>query len=969
MTCKKQWNAFNHPKDRPNSLTGNYLSPFFQGNLFQEPDLVAFRALHDAAWIRMEFKSCHKKWGIIRIYVLPDDVGRAEIDRSQPSLRKALISLLELINVTKSAWNGQWCEADPQVTVYSSRDKDSEAPSLFELFNTLPSPVPQPDMVTDDYVRDAMYRISSGELEGLSKSTKLFAYQMETASLMLEREVAPQQLLDPRLTKMIDQNNREWYCDLSLGLCFREPRLYEAARGGICAETMGLGKTLICLTVILATKELSSKTPSDILDPIPSRKKTASLLDMAAATIGRTGTPWKKWLCEMESGGFELKRICQALDKNPGFYMLHPPPPRRVSRNPIIPAPRKIYLSTTTLVVVPPNLVQQWLQQIAKHTEPGSLKTLLMDDWKKDLPEVHELIQYDIVLFSKPRFEYEARDETTPVDEDGTTRMGRDNIKRWGKENVAYHSPLKDIHFKRLVIDEGHAFGNASKASKTEAVTVVDFLNLSSRWIISGTPTRGLYGLEGASAKSRKLAKPTKSVSDIPEFAAIFTSSTISASPTHGMTKAQREKFYAQERKDIEKLGNIAKNYLKIRPWANSEGDEDSASWSQYVMQPRHGSKSQGNVNCLQTTLEGMILRHRPEDVLKDVSLPPLHHDFVFLDGSLQNKLSLNTFAMMIASNAVTSERKDVDYFFHPRQRKNLLQLVSNMRQGSFFWSGFETEHIRATVEIGKNFLREKKVAVTQQDELLLLEAIKLGEEVLSNPIASLIFRSHEMPIYIENEWNEDVRRAWALDGDAASPTLMGATLVHNSQKLVGSQLWKTDPMEGLVEAGLKAINAAFESNEPKVAMKPMTPKQRDALKRKKAAEAPELAGGVTIGDGSSPRKKTKTSLSASKEPFLNASLLLHTMSTLFEPADKTASHGNEPSRADALFKTTNSPRSILKQSSTRDVIGTLPSDSPISTALIISTASVKLSYLMDKIVAYHESEKIIVFYENDNVA
>jgi hypothetical protein len=35
----------------------------------------------------------------------------------------------------------------------------------------------------------------------------------------------------------------------------------------------------------------------------------------------------------------------------------------------------------------------------------------------------------------------------------------------------------------------------------------------------------------------------------------------------------------------------------------------------------------------------------------------------------------------------------------------------------------------------------------------------------------------------------------------------------------------------------------------------------------------------------------------------------------------------------------------------------------------LVSTASAKLSYLIDQIMKYQESEPIIIFYENDNVA
>lgn len=61
-------------------------------------------------------------------------------------------------------------------------------------------------------------------------------------------------------------------------------------------------------------------------------------------------------------------------------------------------------------------------------------------------------------------------------------------------------------------------------------------------------------------------------------------------------------------------------------------------------------------------------------------------------------------------------------------------------------------------------------------------------------------------------------------------------------------------------------------------------------------------------------------------------------------------------------------PKSVLKKSS-KDISGTLDASSPLTTAKIISTASAKLSYLMDAIYQHSPTEKILIFYEADNVA
>jgi SNF2 family DNA or RNA helicase len=942
----------------------------------------------------MEFKRQDQDCGQVRIYVLPDDVGRSVIEREEKSLRKALHSLLAQLDISNDTWTGKWSRDGPMVHIDSSLDrKIQDEPSLFYLFNTLPSPKPNLDVVADRYANEAMYRILNSNIEGLK--TEMYNYQRRSAALMLQREFNPGQIIDPRLRNVVDQRGGSWYCDVDTASCLRQPRTFEAATGGICAETMGLGKTLICLALILATRNISSQIPVEhSVGTIPVRPKTGSLLDMAAATIGRTGTPWKTELAHMETDGSDFSKCRDALKRGAGHYFLPPPAPRRESRNPKIVPPRKIWLTTATLVVVPTNLVQQWLHEIKKHTT--GLKVLTMNELSTPLPSSEDLAEYDILLFSKQRFEKEATVTTETNDDHFPSaprledfRRGEDWLRAYSEHRAApipvpYHSPLKDLHFKRLIVDEGHTFGNSSSSSRTEAVTVVEFLQLSARWIISGTPTQGLYGAEVAIGHSEHSSSSGTPLEDEDlESSSLLTKafphlSDRSDSDTSSETSKKREAmFFKQERKDLEKLGNIATVFLKARPWANSYEDKDHASWSQHVMQPRHGSKSRGNTDCLKATLEGMIIRHRPDDVLLDIALPPLHQTIVYLEGSIQNKLSLNTFSMMVTSNAVTSERKDADYFFHPRQRKALLQLVANLRQASFFWSGFEAEHVRNTVELAKKFLEEKKVPVAAEDEGLLREAIKAGEAVLSNDISQTICKYHEMPMYIQNEFPDDVKKAWALDSQPLNPTLMGATMVHSSQKFVESQLWKEDPMDGLLQAGEESMKAAFEgSSQPS---NPAPKKKTTKAAKKKAAEiAPTLAGGVSVGDALSPRR-TRNGIVRQAPSSTPSSAVLESLASTTPSIDIEA---KKEARQDSPFqdfkatetspatpKEASKPKSILKKSTRANIAWKLDSSSPLASTSIISTASTKLSYLMDRILLHQEDEKILVFYEADNVA
>ena len=189
----------------------------------------------------MEFKMRDQQFGQIRVYVLPDDVGRSSIERFGSSLRRSMQLLLSQLDISKATWIGNWHQDIPLAHVDASLDdvQAKDDTSLFHLFNTLPSPNPDPESVTDPYAKDAMSRILESDIEGLT--TKMHPYQRRSAAMMLQREAQPPQIIDPRLRNIKDQNGITWYCDPDAGSCFREPRTYEAAKGGICAETMGLG--------------------------------------------------------------------------------------------------------------------------------------------------------------------------------------------------------------------------------------------------------------------------------------------------------------------------------------------------------------------------------------------------------------------------------------------------------------------------------------------------------------------------------------------------------------------------------------------------------------------------------------------------------------------------------------------------------------------------------------------------------
>lgn len=413
--------------------------------------------------IRAEFKSNDDTHGQIRIYLLHAriDTRKAALAEHAKRVHRAHKLLFRALDLSNVVWNGKWTPDTP-IQSLTDADDSEEDQTLLSLFNNLPSP--NPALATLPYpchCEDSVEALMTGNVYGLN--TKMYEYQRRSAALMVQREVEPGLSIDPRLKVLEDHEGTPWYCDPDDCYYSRNPRFYDAPRGGILAENMGLGKTLICLGLILATRGQSAAIPPESsLNLIPVRKRVGSLLMISAAAINRHAVPWKDAFIYAADNGVSYTAAENAIKSQPGHYFLKPSTSSRASRNGKLRSQsRKILLSTTTLVVVPPNLLQQWINEINKHTT--TLNILIMGDSKKALPTAMELLDYDIILFTKSRFDNEAK-------------LGQLET-----------SSLRDVHFKRLIYDEGHNFGSATSSSPTESFILMHALQITARWIISGS--------------------------------------------------------------------------------------------------------------------------------------------------------------------------------------------------------------------------------------------------------------------------------------------------------------------------------------------------------------------------------------------------------------------------------------------------------------------------------------------------
>lgn len=559
---------------------------------------------------------------------------------------------------------------------YGPKSEESVEQRLLKLYDAIPSPVSR-----------------SCKVEGIS--SELFPYQKRSLAQMLEMEA-------PSKNISMGVPFKGGYLDSSTFEVLETPGFFTTARGGILAENMGLGKTLICLALITTTRWQSSEMPQNALDKLTKMSgPVRSLSEYSVRELNRNSFSWK---------GFNLPDSCvKLLCRNPPTFQVYKPRIGRKSKR-VTYETRSIpvILSTTTLIVCPKNIWHQWMAEIEKHVCPGFLKVLGASE--PDIPSAQKLVLYDLVVMSTLAFAYHSDQQD---------------------------SPLREVHWKRLIVDEGHSMN----AKNSKAVLMSRDLSVERRWIISGTPTAGLTQLHmNEEAQSEYVVK---------------------------------RKFSAQD--DLKRLGSLVEYFFKMSPWT-------SVKWSNTVMKSFVSGCSE---DLVQTLLNSVLVRHCIGDVDKDVTLPPLRHEAVFLDPSYHDKLSVNLFISVLAANAVTSERVDQDYMFHPSNRSDLQRLISNLQRATFYWTGFTVNDIEVLLSLCKLAL-DKETPQSEPyyspgDRMLLSKCLKTSKFALANQRWRTASAIHEMNYFVSG-LSDIYTRSFAT-GTLDRLSVFGAPHLHSAQK------------------------------------------------------------------------------------------------------------------------------------------------------------------------------------------
>ncbi|KAI8969095.1 SNF2 family N-terminal domain-containing protein [Mycotypha africana] len=608
--------------------------------------------------------------------------------------------------------------------------------SLLDIFIHLPSPKIDKRTLqwchNNDILSFLLEDITT-QIPGMK--TTLYNYQKNSLWKILQRELAPSLITPYQIVELRSADNTPYYYDQLTGtVTLQSTYRLPDAQGGIICEDMGTGKTCICLAAIMVTKDFSNPFQHDgkyLKTDFPSILTEAnrpggitSLKHTAALLILGSGINWKpveqQLPQDIVDDWFKQYPIYYEWTNIPQHFDFE-----RSRRFKPIFTTLKIYPATTTLVVVPDNLIAQWTGEVYKHIKDGHLKFIVYDDTKQTICSPFELIAYDLVLISQNRFSH----EHSIGGLDFSSHLCRCSSIAFDKcecsvKRKKYVSPLLQVHWKRLIVDEGHTLSSKNRQAELSAKLFANW-----KWICTGTPTRNLT--ETAS---------TQTTQD-------------------------------SESDDLNRLGLLIGQTLGIEPFKSNK-----KLWSRLISQPFLKRKPWA-VNNLKQMLERIMIRNQRIDIEREVTLPPLHQKIVYLGFDYYQWIGHNCQIAMISLNAILSRREGADYLFSPKNHKALRETVHNLWQ-SCLWHSVEPNLIRSAYNncIEKcTEIVEGRTDYNEKDNQDLFRIRDVLEHALNDDMF-LCMMTHHSPSYVVQGLPALFKETWGwLNGDHGAYVPVGS--------------------------------------------------------------------------------------------------------------------------------------------------------------------------------------------------
>ncbi|KAH7889500.1 P-loop containing nucleoside triphosphate hydrolase protein [Phlebopus sp. FC_14] len=718
----------------------------------------------------------------IRVYLMPHDLpgvhGQLHC-RTDPVVKEArrhLRSVLPLIRQDRASWDANesfslW----PRFFLPQAIDNRTMA----EIYSDLPSPA----VSCAPHSGSPLYLDIVGGRPIWGLRTKLYAYQRHSVAAMMEKEMNCRPVSDPLYITVADMSGEKYSLHPSTMTILRDCPLLTGTRGGILCEELGTGKTIMILALVLATigqlpePEESLVDTRPVLTPLayrhfPSPECSAARARAGAALNVPRDSRRVPSLTELllhhirvsndvldpreHEDELEASNLWRLLQSNTPFYHHYNVPVAtkmvRLSRSRTAPdiGPRVMYLTAATLIVVPLPLLGQWDREVLKHCY-SSVRCLVVRQ-STSLPDARSLAsEYDLVIISDIRFRKESTRNRTlelhmlkPCACSSFEGSRVPNCRCSGDPQV---SPFLQIRWKRFVIDEGHVSGNVAASINH----FVRELSIERKWIVTGTPTSNILGLSlGRTIEERE----DMDIVDYDEpqsardLSPLLQGSSASDSAQCSECEGSNIRVWGQhDGLNLRKLGTMISDFLTV-PQFHTE----PRTFRLHVSMPlcdRRGPRP-GAITVLSQVMQMVMVRHRIEDVEKDIILPPMRHDTVYMDLGQYALKSYNAMQASIAINAIDSERRGQDYLFHPTRAKELQIAIDNLSQG-MFWSA--SDILYNVDEICKHAdghrARAIKRQVPQEDLDLLEQALSHAAVAAQDELWRAIQRHEDVPFEV----------------------------------------------------------------------------------------------------------------------------------------------------------------------------------------------------------------------------
>jgi len=196
-------------------------------------------------FIRATYRMIGNGVAKIRIYLSPEDCEwyRSREVNIEYRGRALLKKLWGILDTNPESWYSDSQSSHPQLARVLP-DDDLHL-NLSAIFNSLPSP--EPDYRISEQAPPLLQTTLESVLDDDGVPgfrSQLYRYQRESVWKMLQRELLPQRLADPRLKKWIGPTGVQAWINEDDMTFFRKQGYVEDIPGGILCEEMGTGKTV-----------------------------------------------------------------------------------------------------------------------------------------------------------------------------------------------------------------------------------------------------------------------------------------------------------------------------------------------------------------------------------------------------------------------------------------------------------------------------------------------------------------------------------------------------------------------------------------------------------------------------------------------------------------------------------------------------------------------------------------------------